>query len=81
MVEHERTGRRAFDDKNVGTGKTVTVTGATLAGAEPATTASPRRNDDHGRHHSHGPSMVSATGVNKVYDGTTVASVTLSDDR
>ena len=73
-------GTATFDDKNVGNGKTVTVTGLSLSGADAgnytvnttATTTAditPRA------------LMVSAAGQNKVYDGTTTATVTLSDDR
>ena len=36
--------------------------------------------DDHREHHCF-PLTVSATGVNKVYDGTTAATVTLTDNR
>ena len=69
----------AFADKNVGTGKTVTVTGLTITGAssgsytltQPATTASITARS----------LTVTARGVNKIYDGTTNATVTLSDNR
>ena len=71
----------SFADKHVGDDKPVSVTGISLAGAHAgnytltATTASttaditPRA------------LVVTATGVDKVYDGTTGATVTLSDDR
>jgi len=69
----------AFADKNVGTNKTVSVTGLALAGASagnysvtaPTATANitPRN------------LAVTAKGVNKIYDGTTVATVTLADNR
>src|SRR6185369_9589724 len=73
-------GTASFSDKNVGTGKTVTIVGLTLAGADggnytindnATATAdiTPR------------PLTVSAAGQNKVYDGATAATVTLSDDR
>ncbi|MDP3652968.1 MAG: YDG domain-containing protein, partial [Rhodoferax sp.] len=69
-----------FADKNVGTGKTVTVSNFVLGGADASnysfnglvtTTASvtPKA------------LMVSATGVNKNYDATTTASVILHDNR
>ena len=68
-----------FADKNAGVGKPVTVSGLTIAGAsaanyklmQPTATASisPRS------------LTVTAAGVNKNYDGTTVATVTLSDNR
>jgi sugar lactone lactonase YvrE len=71
----------SFPDKNVGTGKVVTITGIginggssldyVLATTTAATTASitPR------------PLTVTALGMDKVYDGTTAAGVALSDDR
>ena len=69
----------AFADKLVGNGKTVTVTGLTISGAnsgdyiltQPNTTASITA----------GKLTVTASGINKVYDGTTNATVTLSDNR
>jgi hypothetical protein len=69
-----------FDNKNVGTGKTVTVSGISLNGADSGnytvastatTTANITKRD----------LTVSATGVNKVYDGTTTATVNLSDNK
>lgn len=73
-------GTATFADKNVGAGKTVTLTGATLAGADAGnysltsvatTTAAitPKA------------LLVTATGINKVFDGTTAATVTLTDNR
>ena len=70
----------AFSDKNVGTSKTVNVSGISISGAEAgnytfnttaSTTADIMARD----------LTVTATGVNKVYDGTTTATVNLSDDR
>jgi len=69
----------AFADKNVGTGKTVTISGLTIAGAsaanytlkQPAATASITARS----------LAVTAKGVNKVYDGTTNATVTFTDNR
>ena len=71
----------SFSDKNVGTGKTVTVAGITITGPDAGnytlanTTATTTANIT--------PQMltVSATGVNKVYDGTTAATVILTDNR
>jgi len=68
-----------FSDKNVGTGKAVTVSGLTITGAsamnysltQPSTTANI----------SAATLTVSAVGNNKVYDRTTTATVTLSDNR
>ena len=67
-----------FANKLVGTGKAVTITGLTLAGTnagnylltQPATTASITARS----------LVVTAKGVNKVYDGTTNATVTLTDN-
>ncbi len=73
-------GTAAFADKHVGTGKTVTLTGAALTGTHAGnyslasvntTTADITRRT----------LTVTATGVNKTYDGTTAATVTLSDNR
>jgi hypothetical protein len=69
-----------FGDRNVGNGKAVSVTGISLGGADAGnytanTSASTTANV------TARPLAVSATGVNKVYDGTTAATVTLSDDR
>ncbi|MDY3559753.1 YDG domain-containing protein [Gemmata sp. JC673] len=73
-------GTAAFADKNAGAGKTVTLTGATLTGADAAnytltgvgaTTASVARR----------ALTITATGTNKVFDGTTAAAVTLADNR
>src|SRR5207253_126061 len=68
----------SFADKNVGTAKTVSVTGISISGADAAnytanTTASTTADI------TQSAITVSATGVNKVYDGTTDATVTLSD--
>src|SRR5207244_4360327 len=71
----------SFANKNVGTGKTVSVSGISISGADSAnyslanTTASTTANI------TPRSLTVSATGVNKVYDGSTAATVTLSDDR
>ncbi|PYM06291.1 MAG: hypothetical protein DMD82_09150 [Candidatus Rokuibacteriota bacterium] len=73
-------GVASFGNKNVGTGKTVTGTGLSLSGA------------DAGNYTVNSTATtladitlrsltVSATGVNKVYDGVTAATVTLSDNR
>jgi hypothetical protein len=73
-------GSAAFGDKNVGTGKTVSVSGITLTGTDAGnythnTTASTTANI------TAATLAVSAAGVNKVYDGTTTATVALSDNR
>ena len=71
----------AFANKNVQTGKTVSVSGITISGTDATnytlqnTTASTTA-DITAR-----SITVTATGQNKVYDGTAVAAVTLSDNR
>ncbi|MFN0055003.1 MAG: YDG domain-containing protein, partial [Planctomycetales bacterium] len=74
-------GSASFVNKNVGTGKAVSVSGIAISGADSAnyalssTTASTTANI------AIRTLTVGATGVNRVYDGTTSATVTLSDDR
>ena len=69
-----------FADKNVGNGKAVTVTGISISGADAGnytynTTAATTANIT-------GQALtISATGIDKIYDGTTTATVTLSDNR
>lgn len=73
-------GTAAFADKNVGNGKVVTLIGAILSGTDQnnyaldsvATAAANITKRD---------LTVGATGVNKAYDGTTIATVNLTDDR
>ena len=69
-----------FVDKNVGTAKTINVTGITLAGADAGnytanTTTVTTANI------TPLPLTISATGNDKVFDGTTTATVELSDNR
>jgi hypothetical protein len=71
--------RGTFSDKNVGVAKTVSLSGLTISGTnsanysltQPATSANITA----------ASLTVTAKGANKVYDGTAVASVTLSDNR
>jgi hypothetical protein len=70
----------SFADKNVGAGKTVQVSGISISGTDAGnytfnTTANTTANI------TARTLMVTATGVNKVYDGTTTATVTLADNR
>src|SRR6185369_5479140 len=69
-----------FGDKNVGSGKTVSVSGVSVNGTDVGNytfnTTAEATADITAR-----SLTVSATGVNKVYDGTTSATVTLTDDR
>src|SRR5262249_692405 len=73
-------GSASFVNKNVGTGKTVSVSrirvSATHAANYSANTTASTTADITAR-----ALVVSATGVNKVYDGSTSATVTLSDNR
>ena len=69
-----------FANKNVGTGKTVNVTGISISGLDAGnytvnSTASTTANI------TPRSLTVTATGVNKIYDGTTAASATFSDNR
>ena len=71
-----------FNDKNAGTGKTVTIGGVVLAGADAgnyvlATTGATTSSADI----SPRPLTVTATGIDKVYDTTVGATVTLADNR
>ena len=74
-------GTATFADKNVGNNKTVTLSGASLSGADAGnyTLASGPITDQ--ADITARSLTVSAAGVNKVYDGTTNATVTLSDNR
>src|SRR5262249_19609224 len=74
-------GTATFASKTVGTGKTVTATGLSLSGLDAgnyqlASTSATALADITAR-----SLTVSATGVNKAYDGSTSATVTLSDNR
>jgi filamentous hemagglutinin family protein len=73
-------GTAAFSDKNAGNGKTVSVAGLTVTGADAGnylanTTAATTANI------AKAALTVSATGIDKVYDATIVANVNLSDNR
>src|SRR5439155_24493411 len=73
-------GSAGFADKNIGTAKSVSVSGIAISGTDAAnytanSTASTTANI------TARTLTVSATGVNRVYDGTTNATVTLADNR
>lgn len=73
-------GTATFDNKNVGDGKTVTYTGATLGGTTTdlalfASTGTTTANI------TPAPLTVTATGSDKVYDGNTTAVVALSSNQ
>ncbi len=71
-------GTAAFADKNVGTSKTVTLSGITLAGTAAGNYALGAATATDPATISPKPITVTATGVNKVYDGGLVATVTLA---
>ncbi|MHA4868774.1 YDG domain-containing protein [Duganella sp. PWIR1] len=74
-------GSANYVDKNVGTGKGITISGATLTGAD-AQNYTVDLNTTVGTGNITARTLnVTATGVNKVYDGTTVATVAYQDDR
>jgi filamentous hemagglutinin family protein len=71
---------KSFSDKNAGTGKAITVTGINVTGADSGnytwnTSASTAADI------TKAALNVTATGLNKVYDGTTTAGANLADDR
>src|SRR5206468_4268651 len=70
----------SFASKNVGTAKTVSVSGIALSGAD-AANYSPNSTTSTTADITARSLNVTATGVNKVYDGTTSATVILSDNR
>ncbi len=73
-------GAAAFADKNVGTGKTVTATGLSLSGGDAGNytvNSTATTTADISRHSL----TVIAAGVSRMYNGTTTATVTLSDDK
>src|SRR5581483_9823716 len=69
-----------FDDKNVGTNKNVTVVGISISGPDAGNYTVNTTTTTTANITSRGLN-VTATGVDKIYDGTTNATVTLSDDR
>jgi hypothetical protein len=73
-------GTATFSDKNVGVSKTVTATGITLSGTD-AGNYTPNSTATNTASISPRSLTVSTTGVNRVYDRTTSASVTYSDNR
>ena len=70
-----------FADKHVGTGKTVSVTGISIAGPDAGNYALANTTATTTADISPRTLTVTATGVSRVYDGTLAASVTLGDDR
>jgi hypothetical protein len=70
----------SFADKTVGSNKPVTVIGVALSGAD-ASNYTASQPSGLTASITHRTLTVSAAGVDKVYDGTTAATVTLSDNR
>ncbi|MDQ2821409.1 MAG: YDG domain-containing protein, partial [Pseudomonadota bacterium] len=70
----------AFADRNAGTGKTVNVSGIAISGADAANYAVNKTATTNADITARALA-VSATGINRVYDGSTAASVTLADNR
>jgi YDG domain/MBG domain (YGX type) len=69
-----------FSDKTMGVGKTVSVTGISISGTDAANYAFNTSTSTNASITVR-PLTISATGVNKVYDGSAAATVTLSDNR
>jgi len=74
-------GTASFASKTVGTGKTVTATGLSLSGADAANYQLSSTTTTATATISVRPMVVSAAGVNRTYDGTATATVTLTDNR
>jgi hypothetical protein len=70
----------SFADKIVGTGKAVSVSGIAISGADAGNYALQTTTATTSADIAPAPLMVTATGLSKVYDGTTGATITLSDN-
>ena len=75
------TSTASFADKNAGNGKAVSVSGITLGGQDAGNYALSSSTGATTANITPRVLNVGATGVDKVYDGSTVASVILGDDR
>ncbi len=74
-------GAATFADKNAGNGKVVTATGLSLSGANAGNYVLASSSATNTANIAKGALIVTAAGVNKIYNGTTSAAVTLSDNR
>jgi trimeric autotransporter adhesin len=74
-------GTATFDNENVANGKTVTLSGASLSGTDAGNYVLASGPITDTANITPKQLTVSATGVNKQYDGTNSATVTLSDNR
>ena len=72
-------GTATFANKNVGTGKTVTLAGATLTGADEGNYSARPRSRTTTANITPKPITGSFTAANKVYDGNSSATVLTSD--
>jgi hypothetical protein len=70
-----------FANKNVGTGKTITATGLSLTGADAANYSLSSTSTTSTGNITAKALSLSYAGVNKVYDSTAIATVTVTDDR
>lgn len=70
-----------FDDKNVGNGKRVSVTGISFSGPDGANYTLVNTSAETTADITKRPLTVSATGVDKVYNGNTAADVSFTDTR
>ena len=71
----------SFANKTVGNGKTVTVTGISISGPSASNYTLASTTTTTAANVSKATLTVIAAGVNRVYDGTTAATVTLADNR
>ena len=74
-------GAASFDDKNVGTGKLITVTGITLSGADAGNYVVASSSAQTTADITPATLTVTAASPDKIYDGTTQSSASFSDDR
>src|SRR5207244_4330850 len=74
-------GSASFADKNVGTGKMVSVSGISISGLDAGNYHLVNTTTTTTANISQRDLAVTAQGVNKVYDGGTLATVTLSTDK
>lgn len=74
-------GSAAFNDKNVGVGKAVSIDGISLSGADSANYVLASTHAGASADITPRTLAVAATGANKVYDGTTAVSVSYTDNR
>ena len=70
-----------FDNKNVGTGKTITASGLSLTGTDASNYSLSSTSTTSTGNITAKALSLGFSGVNKVYDGTSVATVNVSDDR